>query len=116
MDDDRQPQTEPWGSLEPPRRRPPTALGVMTPPPPPPPDRPVRYRSRLRQRLAQGFVGAAAVTIGATLAAVTAGAPGFAVGAALALGGARLVGIAVRPSTRELPLPGHATRARRRAA
>jgi hypothetical protein len=52
------PDPETGGALNPPNRRPPTAVGVATPPPP---DEEPRYRNhllRLRRRLAEGFTGA----------------------------------------------------------
>ena len=47
-----EPQEEGW--LEPPRRRPPTAVGVATPPPPRGP-RHSRYRETRMQRIARAF-------------------------------------------------------------
>src|ERR1043165_9875624 len=45
--DDWTPDPQPFGSLEPPRKHPPTAVGVATPPPP---GRPYRRTSRRRNR------------------------------------------------------------------
>ena len=42
MTDDFTPETEPSGSLDPPRRHPPTAVGAMTPEPEPEPGRGAR--------------------------------------------------------------------------
>ena len=52
------PDPEPGGALNPPNRRPPTAVGIATPPPPPEQPRYRNHLSRLRRRLAEGFTGA----------------------------------------------------------
>lgn len=96
MDDAELPEPESWGSLEPPRRRPPTAIGLLTPPPPRRPDADDVYTGFLRQRLAQGFVGTTVAALGTAIAAATGGATGFSIGAILALGGARIIGLAFR--------------------
>lgn len=56
-DDEWSPQPEPGGALEPPRRNPPTAVGVATPPPPRPRPSYADRPGRRRRRLAAGFVG-----------------------------------------------------------
>ena len=53
MDDTDLPEPESWGSLEPPRRRPPTAIGVLTPPPPRRPDADHTDGGFLLQRIAR---------------------------------------------------------------
>ena len=50
MTDDFTPETEPSGSLDPPRRNPPTAVGAMTPEPEPEPRPRHRHRHRHRAR------------------------------------------------------------------
>lgn len=52
------PDPEPGGALDPPNRRPPTAVGVATPPPPRGEPRYRNHLVRLRKRLAEGFTGA----------------------------------------------------------
>jgi len=65
------PDPEPSGSLEPPRRRPPTAVGVATPPPPRGPEpRYVDGRATRRRRLASAFVGCVLTATAASLATV----------------------------------------------
>lgn len=116
MDEDRFPAPEPWGGLEPPHRRPPTAVGVMTPPPPPRPGA-SHHAPNLRRRLALGFVGVTTVAAGIGVAALAAGPLGFGVGAAVALLGSPLLHAAVRTGRRDTPVVPFATRrARRRAA
>jgi hypothetical protein len=46
---------DPHGSLEPPRRDPPTAVGTLTPPPPPPPFHRRGGRTPARSRLLDLF-------------------------------------------------------------
>ena len=60
-----EPQEQGW--LEPPRRRPPTAVGIATPPPPRGPRR-SRYRETRMQRIARAFAQLAFAT-GAGVAA-----------------------------------------------
>ena len=115
MDDTELPEPESWGSLEPPRRRPPTAIGVLTPPPPRRPDADEAYTGFLRQRLAQGFVGTTIAALGTAIAASTGGAVGFSLGAMLALGGARIIGLAFRRRPRIFAI-ARRTSARRKAA
>jgi len=115
MDDTEMPEPESWGSLEPPRRRPPTAIGLLTPPPPRRPDADHAYTGFLRQRLAQGFVGTTFAALGAVIAASTAGAVEYSVGALLALGGARLIGLAFRRRPRIFAVARRAN-AQRKAA
>ena len=52
--DEWHPEPQEEGSLEPPRRRPPTAVGVATPPPPRGP-RPSRYFETRMQRIGRAF-------------------------------------------------------------
>ncbi|MCC7001005.1 MAG: hypothetical protein IT357_02525 [Gemmatimonadaceae bacterium] len=115
MDDTELPEPESWGSLEPPRRRPPTAIGLLTPPPPRRPDADDVYTGFLRQRLAQGFVGTTVAALGTAIAASTGGPIGFSIGAMLALGGARMIGMAFRRRPRIFVI-ARQRRARRRAA
>ena len=73
MPDTWPPTPDPFGALEPPRRNPPTAVGVATPPPPG--GQPLYYDLRIsrRRRLASAFVGtvlAASATTVATLGSV----------------------------------------------
>ena len=71
MQDSWTPEPEPSGSLDPPRRRPPTAVGVATPPPPRP--RQPSYvdrRMTRRKRLASAFVGSLMTASAASLATV----------------------------------------------
>ena len=67
------PKPDPFGALEPPRRNPPTAVGLATPPPPAGQPRYHDRRISRRRRLASAFVGtvltASATTI-ATLGSV----------------------------------------------
>ena len=51
------PEPQPQGWLEPPRRRPPTAVGVATPPPPRRPRR-SRYREIRMERIGRAFAQA----------------------------------------------------------
>lgn len=104
----KRPQTS--GRLGPPRRHPPTAVGVLTPPPPPRPSRGAVYRSSLRVRLAQGFVGVLAVAVGSGVSAVGTGLAATVVGAAIALAGAPLLFASVR-ARRRLSLRRGAPRA-----
>lgn len=67
------PTPDPFGALEPPRRNPPTAVGLATPPPPA--GQPKYYDRRVsrRRRLASAFAGtvlAASATTVATLGSV----------------------------------------------
>ena len=55
------PKPEAQGWLEPPRRRPPTAVGVATPPPPPGPRR-ARFRETRMQRIGRLFAQLAVST------------------------------------------------------
>lgn len=103
MGEDRTPTPEPWGGLEPPDRRPPTAIGVMTPPPPRRPSEPYRA-SDLRRRLALGFVGVTVIATGVGVAAVAVGPLGFAIGSAFALLGSPLLHAAVRVPRRSTPV------------
>ena len=117
MDESRVPDPLPRGALEPPRRRPPTAVGVLTPPPPHRRRRDsAPYRSRLRQRLAQAFVGVTAVSLGAVVTSAAVGVLGVILGSALALGGAPLLVLALRPVSRAHSLPRRHDSAQRRAA
>jgi hypothetical protein len=72
MPDSWPPVPDPFGSLEPPRRNPPTAVGVATPPPPGGGGRPtyVDRRAWRRRRLARAFVGTV-LTASATALATT---------------------------------------------
>ena len=85
------PNPEPSGRLSPPRRNPPTAVGLLTPPPPPRRPSSGNYRSTLRARLAQGFVGVLAVGVGSGVTAVASGVLGVLVGAVIAFAGAPLL-------------------------
>lgn len=67
--DDWMPEPQERGSLEPPRRNPPTAVGVATPPPPDGPRR-SRYRETRMQRIGRAFA-LTAVSVGLGLAAGT---------------------------------------------
>jgi hypothetical protein len=67
------PKPDPFGELGPPRRNPPTAVGVATPPPPP--GEPLYYDLHVsrRRRLATAFAGtvlAASATTVATLGSI----------------------------------------------
>jgi hypothetical protein len=115
MDDTDLPEPDSWGSLKPPRRRPPTAIGLLTPPPPRRPDAGGAYTGYLRQRLAQGFVGTTLAALGTAVAASTTGAIGFSIGAMLALGGARVIALAFRRRPRIFAVAGRGD-ARRKAA
>ena len=67
------PHPDPFGSLEPPRRNPPTAVGLATPPPPAGQPRYYDRRVSRRLRLASAFAGtvlAASATTVATLGSV----------------------------------------------
>jgi hypothetical protein len=67
------PKPDPFGALEPPRRNPPTAIGLATPPPPAGQPRYYDRRVSRRRRLASAFVGtvlAASATTVATLGSV----------------------------------------------
>ena len=67
------PKPDPFGALEPPRRNPPTAVGLATPPPPAGQPRYHDRRVSRRRRLASAFVGtvlAATATSVATLGSV----------------------------------------------
>lgn len=59
--DDWLPEPQEQGSLEPPRRRPPTAVGVATPPPPRGPRR-SRYHETRMQRIGRTFAQLAFAT------------------------------------------------------
>jgi hypothetical protein len=69
MSDSWQPVPDPFGSLEPPGRNPPTAVGVATPPPPR--GKPSSFNRHVlrRRRLASAFVGTA-LTASATFLVV----------------------------------------------
>ena len=70
MADEWHPKPDPFGALEPPRRNPPTAVGLATPPPPAGQPRYYDRRVSRRRRLASAFVGtvlAASATTVATL-------------------------------------------------
>lgn len=115
MDEERTPAPLPWGGLEPPDRRPPTAIGVMTPPPPSRPS--VSHRAlNLRRRLALGFVGATAIATGILVAAVTVGPIGFGIGSVVALLGGPFLSAAVRTTPRTTPVVRLAARRNRRRA
>ena len=67
------PKPDPFGALEPPRRNPPTAVGLATPPPPAGQPRYYDRRVSRRRRLASAFAGtvlAASATSVATLGSV----------------------------------------------
>lgn len=64
------PDPEPGGALNPPNRRPPTAVGVATPPPPQGQPRYRNHLSRLRRRLAEGFTGAVLTTSAVGIATI----------------------------------------------
>lgn len=96
MSKDRVPEPDPSGRLDPPRRNPPTAVGVLTPPPPPRRTPSGVYRSSLRTRLAQGFVGLLALGVGSGVVAAASGMLGVATGVAVALTGAPLLFASVR--------------------
>lgn len=68
MDDEFRPEPEERGQFGPPRRRPPTAVGVATPPPPRPPQ-PARYASfpSTLRRLSLALLGATLCTGGVGL-------------------------------------------------
>lgn len=64
------PEPDPSGALEPPRRNPPTAVGIATPPPP---ARQPRYHDRTvsrRRRMASAFVGTVLTSSAVSLATV----------------------------------------------
>ena len=118
MTDGWEPIPDPHGDRVPPRRRPPTAVGLLTPPPPPRPSRSAYRESTLRQRLAQGFVGATGAFAGIATTSLAAHPAAVVAGAVLAVAAATLLGRAVRPR----PTPqergdasGRATRNRRAA-
>lgn len=70
MTDAWHPEPDPFGALEPPRRKPPTAVGVATPPPP---GRSPRYYDRhvsRRRRLAEAFAGTVLAASATTLASL----------------------------------------------
>jgi hypothetical protein len=70
MDDSWLPEPDPSGALEPPRRNPPTAVGIATPPPP---ARRPRYHDRAvarRRRMASAFVGTVLTSSAVSLATV----------------------------------------------
>ncbi|MBX3175314.1 MAG: hypothetical protein KF709_12945 [Gemmatimonadaceae bacterium] len=118
MTDEWAPEPEPAGNLQPPRRNPPTAVGVLTPPPPHRPQR-TRYRaSSLRRRLAQAFLGASGAFAGIAAASIATHPVAVAAGSLLALAGARLLGISVRSNSapRELALVPDRKSSRKRAA
>ena len=117
MDDEYTPSPESWGRLDPPRRNPPTAVGLLTPPPPHRRRSAGTYRSSLRVRLAQGFVGVLAVGVGSGVTAVASGVLGVLLGAAVALAGAPLLFASARSDRqRVLRLSPHASSKHRRAA
>ena len=66
--DDWRPEPQPEGSLQPPRRNPPTAVGVATPPPPP-----RRRRSAYRANRLQRIARIGATTLVATALGLAAG-------------------------------------------
>ena len=73
MADEWPPRPDPFGALEPPRRNPPTAIGLATPPPPAGQPRYHDRRVSRRRRLASAFAGtvlAASATTAATLGSV----------------------------------------------
>jgi hypothetical protein len=69
-DDDRAPEPLPAGRLDPPRRDPPTAIGLATPRQPSHPLRPTRYGRGLTrmQRIARNALGALLIGSGGVLA------------------------------------------------
>lgn len=99
MSDSWEPIPDPHGDREPPRRRPPTAVGVLTPPPPRRPSRSVYRGSTLRQRLAQGFVGASGAFAGIVTTSLASHPLSVLAGAILAVAAARLIGLAIRPDS-----------------
>lgn len=104
MTDEWPPAPEPAGDLNPPRRRPPTAVGVRTPPPPPRhPSRSTYLESSRKRRLAQAFLGASGAFAGIAAASIAVHPAAVIGGSVLALVGARLLGISVRgaPATSE---------------
>jgi putative Ca2+/H+ antiporter (TMEM165/GDT1 family) len=96
MTDDWTPDPEPAGDLDPPRRRPPTAIGLLTPPPPRRPRRSVYQPSALRRRLAQAFLGAWGTCAGVATVTMASHPAAIIGGSLLALVGARLLGVSVR--------------------
>lgn len=118
MADEWTPEPEPAGDREPPRRRPPTAVGVLTPPPPHRPRRSVYRSSRLRQRLAYAFVGASGAFVGIVTASLASHPAAVALGSVLALLGARFLGVSLRgiPRPPELGVVADRNAVRRRAA
>lgn len=111
------PDPDPSGRLDPPRRNPPTAVGVLTPPPPPRRTPSGVYRSSLRARLAQGFVGVVAVGVGSGIVAAASGVIGVAAGVAVALTGAPLLFASARSDgARVLRFSARRPRRLRRAA
>ena len=67
---DRTPEPQPDGFLDPPRRFPPTAVGVATPPPPRGHRRAPRSESRLRRRVRSATRLLLSLGTGATLGSV----------------------------------------------
>ena len=123
MSDSWLPEPDPFGSLEPPRRNPPTAVGVATPPPP---DRRPGYFDRRvmrRRRLASAFVGTV-LTASATALATAGSLWAMIAGAGLGGMGGMFLYRSIRPYAAGRGLPSFSlaavgrriVRSRRRAA
>jgi hypothetical protein len=118
MTDEWAPTPEPAGDRDPPRRRPPTAVGVLTPPPPRRPKHSAYIESNLRRRLAQAFLGASGAFTGIAAASIASHPVAILAGSVIALLGARLLGISVRGASRPramASIDGHKA-SRKRAA
>jgi hypothetical protein len=104
-DRERIPDTQPFGALEPPRRRPPTAVGLMTLPPSEEPEDAVWYPIANRMRLvAQAILGTLFAAVGPALAAVVHALAAAVVGGAFVLVGGSLwwrVAAALREDRRQ---------------
>ena len=100
MADEWIPKPDPFGGLEPPRRNPPTAIGLATPPPPNAP----RYQDRRamrRRRMASAFAGGVLVASATTLATV-----GTVWSALVSAGLGALGGALLYRAIRSVQLPG----------
>ncbi len=118
MTDEWAPTPEPAGDLNPPRRRPPTAVGVLTPPPPHRPRRSAYRQPSLRRRLGQAFLGASTTFAGVAAVSIASHPAVLLAGSLIALMGARLIGISVRDAatSRERPTLDDRIPGRKRAA
>ena len=68
MADEWLPKPDPFGGLEPPRRNPPTAIGLATPPPPSGEPWYLDRRALRRRRMASAFAGSVLVASATSLA------------------------------------------------